>query len=70
MPHRTSGRYRVGDGSVRAAVWEGKKAKTSGGLTKADLKLNAQGYIVSVKKSAIAKKNFKGFPKKMTVDVK
>ena len=39
-----------------AAVWSGQMAKTSGGLTKADLTLNKQGKIVSKRRSAAGKK--------------
>ena len=40
----------------RAQVMNGNARKTSGGLTKNDLKYNKQGRIVSRKKSARAKK--------------
>jgi hypothetical protein len=40
----------------RASVIHGKAHHTSGGLTKADLKYNKWGRIVSRKKSAKAKK--------------
>ncbi|CAD7929533.1 unnamed protein product [Amoebophrya sp. A120] len=40
----------------QAVVFHGHKLTTSGGLKKSDLKKNAQGKIVSVKKSAAAKK--------------
>lgn len=41
----------------RAQVWHGTVAHTSGGLTKADLKMNKWGRIVSRKKSTKAKKD-------------
>ena len=41
----------------RAEVMHGKAVRTSGGLTKKELKYNKQGRIVSKKKSQIAKKN-------------
>jgi len=41
----------------RAMVMHGTAVKTSGGLTKSQLKYNKQGKIVSKKASAFAKKN-------------
>ena len=41
----------------RAMVMHGTAKKTSGGLTKSQLKYNKQGKIVSRKASALAKKN-------------
>ena len=41
----------------RAEVMHGKAVRTSGGLTKKELKYNKQGRIVSKKKSQIAKKD-------------
>jgi hypothetical protein len=41
----------------RAQVMHGNAAKTSGGLTKSQLKYNKQGKIVSKKASALAKRN-------------
>ena len=41
----------------RAEVMHGKAMRTSGGLTKKELKYNKQGRIVSKKKSQIAKKD-------------
>ena len=41
----------------RAQVMHGNAKKTSGGLTKSQLKYNKQGNIVSKKASALAKKN-------------
>ena len=41
----------------RAQVMHGTAKKTSGGLTKSQLKYNKQGKIVSKKASALAKKN-------------
>ena len=41
----------------RAQVMHGNATKTSGGLTKSQLKYNKQGKIVSKKASALAKKN-------------
>mmetsp|Transcript_11515 Transcript_11515/g.21618 ORF Transcript_11515/g.21618 Transcript_11515/m.21618 type:complete len:102 (-) Transcript_11515:227-532(-) len=43
----------------KAVVFRGSKAKTSGGLTKADLKKNKNGKIVSKKASARAKSLYK-----------
>jgi hypothetical protein len=40
----------------RAQVWHGTAKKTSGGLTKKDLKMNKHGHIVSKKMSDRAKK--------------
>jgi hypothetical protein len=40
---------------TREEVWEGKAEKTRGGLTKADLKPNARGDLVSIKRSNMAK---------------
>lgn len=40
---------------TREEVWEGKAEKTRGGLTKADLKPNARGDIVSIARSNRAK---------------
>ena len=42
---------------TRAEVFHGKALKTSGGLTKKDLKKNKHGRIVSKKASNLAKKN-------------
>tara|TARA_B100001094_G_scaffold282687_1_gene294924 strand:- start:456 stop:710 length:255 start_codon:yes stop_codon:yes gene_type:complete len=42
---------------TRAEVMHGKAMRTSGGLTKKELKYNKQGRIVSKKKSQIAKKD-------------
>ena len=41
----------------RAMVMHGTAKKTTGGLTKSQLKYNKQGKIVSKKASALAKKN-------------
>lgn len=41
----------------RAQVMHGNAKKTSGGLTKTQLKYNKQGKIVSKKASALANKN-------------
>ena len=41
----------------RAMVMHGTAKKTSGGLTKSQLKYNKQGKIVSKKASVLAKKN-------------
>ena len=49
MPEQTIG--------SRAQVMHGNAKKTSGGLTKKQLKYNKQGKIVSKKASALAKKN-------------
>tara|TARA_B110000037_G_C16681080_1_gene326741 strand:- start:89 stop:304 length:216 start_codon:yes stop_codon:yes gene_type:complete len=42
----------------RLRVWNGSMKKTSGGLTKSDLKKNKQGLIVSRKASDAAKKRY------------
>ena len=49
----------------RRQVWNGTAIKTSGGLTKAHLKKNKRGRIVSIRKSNMAKKKYKssGFSK-------
>ena len=41
----------------RASVYHGNAVKTSGGLTKKDLRKNKHGRIVSAKASKSAKKN-------------
>merc|ERR1719324_1368533 len=43
---------------AKARVFSGKKAKTSGGLTKGDLKVNKNGKVVSKAASDRAKKMF------------
>merc|ERR1711977_252968 len=43
---------------AKSSVFRGGKAKTQSGLTKADLKKNSAGKIVSRKKSALAKKRY------------
>ena len=48
---------------AKSAVFAGRKAKTVGGLTKADLIRNKQGKVVSKKQSAQAKKKSKHFVK-------
>merc|ERR1711964_318408 len=45
---------------AKSSVFKGTKAKTSGGLAKADLVKSKSGKIVSRKASARAKKNFQG----------
>merc|ERR1712115_335498 len=45
---------------AKAAVFGGRKVKTSGGLKAADLVKSKSGKIVSKKASAKAKKNFQG----------
>jgi len=47
----------------RLEVWQGTKKKTSGGLTKKDLKKNKAGRIVSkrVSQKAAQRSNLKGF---------
>ena len=44
----------VGSSQQRVEVWKGSRAKTSGGLTKADLIKNKRGKIVSKRKSTQA----------------
>merc|ERR1711862_126913 len=46
----------------KRSVWSGKKAKTSGGLKKTDLKKNKAGKIVSKKRSDATKRS-KGYKK-------
>ena len=41
----------------RVQVWHGTATRTSGGLEKGDLKLNKWGRLVSIKKSASAKRD-------------
>lgn len=41
-------------------VWANVALRTGGGLTKADLTLNAKGKVVSLKKSLLAKRTFAG----------
>lgn len=48
----------------REEVWNGTKMKTKGGLTKADLKLNDGGRLVSVARSKIASERMAGLKKK------
>jgi len=43
----------------RSQVLKGKKVRTSGGLKASDLRRNADGKIVSKKRSELAKKNFR-----------
>merc|ERR1719223_726456 len=43
---------------AHSSVFSGRKEKTQGGLTKADLVKNKNGRVVSKKRSALAKKNF------------
>merc|ERR1719300_1025418 len=43
---------------AKHSVFAGRKERTSGGLTKAALKKNSQGKVVSKAISAAAKKNF------------
>merc|ERR1712039_1015011 len=45
---------------AKAMVLRGSKAKTSGGLTKADVMKNKQGKIVSKKASSTSKKRYHG----------
>ena len=40
--------------AIRRAVFEGRRETTRGGLTKADLKENKRGKLVSVKRSKAA----------------
>lgn len=47
---------KVSPGWDKRQVWEGKKTKTRGGLTRDDLMKNKQGKIVSKKKHAQGKK--------------
>merc|ERR1712226_1720799 len=42
---------------AKSSVWKGTKAKTVGGLTKADLVKNKNGKVVSKKRVAASKKN-------------
>lgn len=48
---------------ARASVFAGKKQRTKTGLKKADLKKNKDGKIVTKKKSALGKKQFKNVAK-------
>lgn len=41
---------------TREEVWDGEAEMTKGGLTKTDLTFNSRGKLVSVTKSAVAKK--------------
>merc|ERR1719517_150812 len=43
---------------AKSSVFRGTKAKTVGGLSKADLMKNKQGKVVSRKRSAVSKKRF------------
>ena len=54
LPLRFSTTKKVG---TKDEVWNGVCQKTSGGLTKKDLKLNKKGKVVSKRKSALALKN-------------
>merc|ERR1712205_268656 len=49
---------------AKARVYGGSKNKTSGGLTKSDLKKNKLGRVVSKAKSESAKKNWAKSPLK------
>merc|ERR1711991_580824 len=42
---------------AKSQVWKGTKAKTSSGFVKKDLKKNKYGKVVTLKKSALGKKN-------------
>jgi len=44
-------------------VWSGTATKTSGGLTKSDLMKNKKGKVVSKKRHALGKRNFKNIQK-------
>ena len=57
---------------TRIQVWRGTAKKTRGGLTKAQLKKNKYGKLVSKKASAAAKKksNLPGVSKKKKSNVK
>lgn len=48
--HHGGAKFKMNIGS-RAQVWHKTARKTSGGLTRKDLKMNKHGRIVSVKKS-------------------
>merc|ERR1712139_30572 len=50
---------------AKSSVFKGGKEKTSGGLTKADLVVNARGKVVSKKASTEAKKRYKNSPLKV-----
>jgi len=52
--------------STKGKAWQvfaGKKLKTKGGLAKKDLKKNKDGKVVSAKKSALGKKQYKNISK-------
>ncbi len=55
---KKSRKPRIKYGSMRR-VWSGTADRTKGGLTKKDLTQNKSGKIVSKKKYALSKKNFK-----------
>lgn len=47
-------------------VWEGKRTKTPGGLTKKDLTLSKSGRIVSKKRQKQGRALAKAFPPQLT----
>merc|ERR1712032_1281795 len=49
---------------AKARVFSGKKAKTTGGLTKEKLMMNKRGRVVSKARSAFARKQFASSPLK------
>mmetsp|Transcript_121774 Transcript_121774/g.339172 ORF Transcript_121774/g.339172 Transcript_121774/m.339172 type:complete len:162 (+) Transcript_121774:71-556(+) len=53
---------------AKLVVFNGRKAKTQGGLTKADLSKNKDGKVVSKKRSANGKKAFAKSPLKKWAD--
>merc|ERR1712032_1354597 len=53
----------------KAAVFAGRKTKTTGGLKKSDLKRSASGKIVSVKASNRGKKTYQKYLKAWTTAV-
>lgn len=48
--------------TARQLVWQGSWKRTPGGLTKSDLKMTADGRIVSKRASAAAKRRFNANP--------
>merc|ERR1712054_479572 len=59
MASKMMAKKRVSKVGKKHQVLSGRKLKTSGGLTKADLKLNKNGKVVSKKQSDNAKKAYR-----------
>lgn len=56
MARATAPKKKVSKGWDKRAVWENRKTKTRGGLTRDDLMMNKRGRIVSKRKHEAGKK--------------